>query len=315
MSLNEESEQELAEFTGNIGRLLKHAANEDILIAKIKKYFSPPEVELFQSDEEVDELQSRIINVFKNFGGPPMLIIHKENDEPPIYDTYGETAFDEIFSTFLRTRKVVYRAQLFLIACGYIKIIPDVLLSESDGRAVSEEDVLKVKTLLTNRIFEELEVGYVRLVSFWDRIGQLLDYIFFNIRQYERDGFAAVMDRISKNYAPRYLTINNSNVWKRLREYQTSESKQGFKWLIHRRNLLTHSIHLREINENSKEDSLFLSAYDHLKESSIKKLQAGTIEEEFNNIHKHLSVIPELLLDVVSLCEIGAKIQSERCAN
>jgi hypothetical protein len=56
---------------------------------------------------------------------------------------------------------------------------------------------------MTRRSFwEYAEIGYIQLVCFWDRVGQLLDFIFFNIRQYERDGFPAVIDRIAVNYLP-----------------------------------------------------------------------------------------------------------------
>jgi hypothetical protein len=82
--------------------------------------------------------------------------------------------------------------------------------------------------------WEHAENAFVKLCSYWDRVGQVLDFIFFRIRQFERDGFTAVLDRIAANFLPVYEDIRNSLAWKSLDNYRKSEQEDGLKWLLRR---------------------------------------------------------------------------------
>jgi hypothetical protein len=50
--------------------------------------------------------------------------------------------------------------------------------------------------------WEHAGAAYIRLYSFWDRVGQVLDFAFFNIRKFDQNGFTAVMDRVHSNVVP-----------------------------------------------------------------------------------------------------------------
>jgi hypothetical protein len=120
---------------------------------------------------------------------------------------------------------------------------------------------------MSEMFWEHAEASYLRLASFWDRIGQLLDFVFFNIRQYERDGFSAVLSRIRSNYVPLFLDLDFSGPWNNLWNYQKSENVDGLGWLIRRRNLLVHSLHLGPIEVGEKENAIFALAFNHLDET------------------------------------------------
>jgi len=169
-----------------------------------------------------------------------------------------------------------------------------------------------MQSLTIREFWEHAETSFIKLASLWDRLGQLLDFVFFNIRQYERDGFPAVVDRIAANYLPVYEELRVSESWQAIREYQTSERTEGLKWLLKRRNLLVHSLHLRPIDEaGDSEDPIFESAFNHLDNSAKKRLAPGNREEELNHLHDHLTAAATLFNEILSLCEIGAKLRSQ----
>jgi hypothetical protein len=138
-------------------------------------------------------------------------------------------------------------------------------------------------------------------------LGQLLDFAFFNIRQYERDGFPAVVDRIAANYVPLSPRLSESSSWQAVRSYQTSEKADGLKWLLRRRNLIIHSLHLRARPVDSEAgDPLFDAAYNHLEQSMQRRLATGSRDEELAQLHRHLTQAASLFGYVLTLCEFGA---------
>ena len=97
-----------------------------------------------------------------------------------------------------------------MIAGWWLKNHPDVILPKNEGSEV-------LKKIVSDRYWEEAEIAYIRLASYWDRVGQLLDFMYFNIRQYDREGFAAVIDKIQANYCPIYPEIRINYNYIRLR--------------------------------------------------------------------------------------------------
>ena len=121
--------------------------------------------------------------------------------------------------------------------------------------------------------WEHAEAAYIRLCSFWDRVGQVLDFAFFNIRKFDQNGFAAIMDRIDLNAVPMADGLKNCNSWQRLRSFQTSEKEDGLKWLVQRRNLVVHSLHLHPVKTD--EEGVFKSQFNHLDVSAIPSFFEG----------------------------------------
>jgi len=124
-------------------------------------------------------------------GGAPRLIFRKTGDSLPEFDTYGDAAIDEVVSSFERCRRSICRTHVCFVASEFYKQEPDVFIQQ-----IGPKERRGLSSAMEEVFWEHAETSYIRLASYWDRIGQFLDFIFFNVRQYERDGFASVMNRI-----------------------------------------------------------------------------------------------------------------------
>jgi hypothetical protein len=83
-----------------------------------------------------------------------------------------------------------------------------------------EDKQLKAfEPVILDDFWEHAETAYIRLASMWDRAGQLLDYVFFNIRQFERNGFPTVLDRIKTNFIVLDKTAEREDLWVQIRHY------------------------------------------------------------------------------------------------
>jgi hypothetical protein len=65
--------------------------------------------------------------------------------------------------------------------------------------------------------WEHAEAAYIRLYSFWDRVGQVLDFAFFNIRKFDQNGFmhpcVPVMGQLQKEIAFVAAALRCKRVW------------------------------------------------------------------------------------------------------
>ena len=227
------------------------------------------------------------------------MIVRRKDDRPPRYDMYLSAAFSELFSTFLRARRSVARAHTFFIGIEMLRTQPEVMCMSG-----TEVDYRPVLRAAEDAFWEHAETTFIRLASFWDRAGQILDFVFFSIRQYERDGFQAVVDRIHVNCLPIDPRLRDSVGWCAIRRYQSSESEDGLKWLLRRRNLIVHSLHLRPLAKNSDERQLFDSEYNHLEVTARDKLAPGSPSQELERIHTHLNRVVNLFPHILALCEL-----------
>lgn len=290
-------------FIQLLANTLSLVANELILLPQAEEFLDPKPATIVRSDEEKKQLDHRVDELLRKLGGAPRLILTKEGDPPPTYDEYAEAALDELLSFFHRCRRSVVRTHLHFISLGAIDKYEHLLELPKDEmlRAALGSDI-------EERFWEHAETSYIRLASLWDRVGQLLDFVFFNIRQYERDGFASVMQRIRSNFVVMDETLRNSSDWRRLSEYQKSERTDGLTWLIRRRNLLVHSLYLRAPETIQDEEPIFFSEYNHLEESVRERLIPGPPKDELEALHLHLEKSATLMLSVIGLCEHGARL-------
>lgn len=279
-----------------LGKTLDYVANEAVVLKRLEEFFSPEPPKLATSDAEAQDLQDRVDHLVESLGGPP-----KAGTAPPNLvkvDTYPLAIISEVINMFHRTRKSVVRTHMFMIGVELQKKWPDVTKSSDENREFFVESS-------ESAFWEHAETSFIRLVAYWDRVGQTLDFAFFGIRQFERDGFSSVMDRIHCNWVPMSRDLAAMAVWKRLRVFQISESEDGLKWLVRRRNLLVHSLHLRAVDSQTDEEMID-SLYNHLDSSLRKKLAPGTIEHELRRIHQQLSAAASLFPDFLSLCEYAS---------
>jgi hypothetical protein len=286
-----------------LGNVLMQSVNESLLMAQLEAFdlFSPMPASLPVGDDS--PLDGKLHELSATLGGAPRLIVIEDGEPKPQYDTYVAAAIQEGVNAFMRARTSVCRTQIYLIGSALIRREPDLMNLPDDPNI---RRILIDET--ENRFWEHVETTYFRLASFWDRIGQILDFAFFNIRQYERDGFSAVVDRIRTNFIPMSSSLRDSPAWERLRKFQCSEQNDGLKWLVRRRNLLIHSLHLRPAANDEPDNPIFMSAYNHLEEAIRIKLRAGTPEQELNYLHQHLQAAAALFPDAVDVAVIGARV-------
>lgn len=299
MSASDERADRLADVLGDT---LAHAANEALILARLEEFLDPRPPKLATSKKHADALNKSIDALVKEYGGPPRLIIHFTNEPKPRYDTYLSAALGEVMQLFNRTRNSLCRARAFLIGMHFLETKPNLINISEDAPPEMQSFF---RDGVSNAFWEHTESCYIRLAGYWDRIGQVLDFAFFGIRQYERDGFSAVLDRIRANTLRMHPEIASLPAWELLWKYKKSEREDGLQWLLSRRNLLVHSLHLRPPPQEEPEE-LYESAFNHLDARLRESLSVGTPEIEVNRLHAHLTAAAELFPRVIELCQIYA---------
>jgi hypothetical protein len=230
-------------------------------------------------------------------GGLVKLILVRKYAPPPEVNTYPDAILHELISDFHRSRKSVCRAHMFMIGSKMQCEHPE-WIEKTSGKEISSNLIL----VSEKAFWDYAETAYIRLASYWDRVGQVLDFAFYRIRQFERDGFSAVMDKIRTNVVHMYPHFEASGSWKALRKYQSSEKEDGLKWLLRRRKITVHSLHLRPAD--SRIDKVdFKPMYNHLEENPKSKLSPRAPVEEVELLHKHLDKAAFLFREVINVVE------------
>jgi hypothetical protein len=273
---------------------MEHVTQEPIILARSEEFMDPKPASILDSVSEND-LNQRIDVAIEKMGGSPKFWVQVNDKPPPIADTYPDAAFQEAITTFWRARKSICRSHMIWMANSLIEENPGWIFP--DG---AEEYSKAVTRASAASFWEQAEDSYIRLASFWDRVGQILDFRFFRIRQFERDGFTAVMDRIHSNIKPISHELTNSDSWERIRKFQTSEKDDGAKWLLRRRNIVVHSLHLRAADTLLDEVS-YKPMYNHLEENLKSRLAPRTPEEEVKQLHLQLACAAKYFNDVIEV--------------
>lgn len=301
-------DEDIERFASVLGDTLSHAANEALVLARLEEFFHPKPARLGASSETIAELNDNIQRTISAYGGPPQLIIQAHGEPKPRYDTYLSAAISETIRMFDRCRVTVCRAQASMIGAHLLNSNPKYLKLPDDPKI---QNYIRQHT--SSMFWEHAETGFIRLAGYWDRVGQVLDFVFFSIRQYERDGFSAVVDRIRSNTLRMHPVLENTEAWQALWTYKKSERPEGLQWLLSRRNLLVHSLHLRAAS-TAEDEEIYESAFNHLDARMRTSLAIGTPEEEIQKLHAHLNAAASLFPHMLSLCRIyapHARVRSE----
>lgn len=294
---NEQPEPDDRQFRVLINTV-SFVANEPLLLAQYEATAQKGEFSQLWPDGDKGEFDKRVNRVVEHLGGPPEFYLLRNDQEPPAADNYPVAAMREAFAVFSRARKSVMRAHLFRAGSSLLAAHPDLLDLPEDP----ETQTLFVRQAQA-AFWEHAEAAYIRLYSFWDRVGQVLDFAFFNIRKFDQNGFTSVMDRIHANAVPMDEQLKNSGSWKRLRAFQTSEKDDGLKWLLQRRNLVVHSLHLHPVPED--EDSVFKSQFNHLETAHREKLRPRDPVDEVGLLVGQLTKAGELFSDFLAVVEFS----------
>jgi len=283
-------------FANVIAATVAHVGQEQFLLAHLEQYFSPAPARLAEAGPDSKRLQQEVDQVIRLLGGPPRVIYQPAGEPKPRFDLYPAAAASEVVNMFHRARRSVARTQMSLVGGHGVRETPELFSVPVEGGVRAE-----FIEAIDNVFWEHAETAYIRLASYWDRVGQLLDFAFFGIRQFERDGFASVIDRIHNNIVPVDGTLAASDSWAKLRVFQSSEKEDGLKWLVRRRNIVIHSLYLRPLIE-AKEKELFDSEFNHLDAALRKKLAPGTPVEELERMNGQLRMAAALFPAILNIC-------------
>lgn len=278
--------------------VLSHVAREAVALLQYETLLVDdfPDIPRL-ADGPSHHFEHRMNRVTEHLGGPPEFYIVQDGQEAPPGDGYPEATLRETLSVFRRARKSVVRAHMFMSGSQWLTNNPGLI-----GLPTGPEAAATIASVTSSAFWEHAEAAYIRLYSFWDRVGQVLDFAFFNIRKFDQNGFNAVMDRIASNAVPMDERLKASGSWKRLRAFQNSEKEDGLKWLLQRRNLVVHSIHLHPVEEK-EEGAILKTQFNHLDASHRDRLRPQQPAKEVEILLSQLDKASLLFEDFLSLVE------------
>ena len=281
-----------------------HVSNEALLLAQFEAIQDEPFPHLWPAEDD-GQFSKHMDRVSEHLGGPLDIYVVRDGHHAPPADNYPVAALQEAADVFARARKSVLRALMFSAGSQVLAENPD-LLDLPEEPAIAQAFVSQAQSAF----WEHAEAAYIRLYSFWDRVGQVLDFAFFNIRKFDQNGFTSVMDRIHVNAVPMDSRLKASGSWKRLRAFQCSEKEDGLKWLLQRRNLVIHSLHLHPV-QPSQED-VFKSQFNHLDVAHREKLRPRAPREEVALLIEQLNKAARLFADFLTVVESTPSRRHER---
>lgn len=287
--------------------LFDRSIKESFLLHKASEFFDPPPCPLFVDDAAGKRINDKFSLLCRKLGDVPEVFLITDGASPKDkYDNLTSYAVTELVSLFHRARTSVVKAHSMFVAQWILLNAPKTI----EGPLAAEQ-LAVIAPIVREEFWNHAETAYIRLASLWDRAGQLLDYVFFNIRQFDRDGFPSILDRIKINFAILDSTIEARQFWKDLKSYAYNEQTDGLKWLLRRRNLLVHSLHLGEPEERAKEEMDIRYYYNHLAEATRHKLGTLSPDDELKCLHSHLIAFARLLEPLCDLCLWGAELIHE----
>ncbi|PPQ16056.1 hypothetical protein CV770_28410 [Bradyrhizobium sp. AC87j1] len=277
-----------------LNEVVSFVLNETHLLARYEAVLQQELGRLIQTGGD-EAFGARMNRVVEHLGGPPEFYLLFDHQEPPPADNYPEAIMREAFAVFYRARSSVLRAHLYMTGSSVLTGQPDLSDAPQDVTDVFVKEA-------QGAFWEHAEAAYIRLSSFWDRVGQVLDFSFFNIRKFDQNGFTAVMDRIHANAIPMDIRLKSSLSWKRLRTFQTNEKEDGLKWLLQRRNLVVHSLHLHPVGTD--DEGVFKSQFNHLDAAHREKLRPREPSEEVQLLIGQLEKASTHFSDFLDIVEL-----------
>ncbi|HFF3781729.1 TPA: hypothetical protein ACGCF2_000195 [Stenotrophomonas maltophilia] len=292
---DEEMDEQTELFYKSLSNAVAYVSNEALVLTQYEVARPGLFPKLWDG---IGDFDKRMNDIAEHLGGPPdFYIMSKTREvEPPPADSYPDATLREALEMFLRARKSVVRAHMFMTGSTVLAHAPEMM----DLSTETDEAELFVSSA-QSAFWEHAETAYIRLYSFWDRIGQILEFAFFNIRKFDHNTFSAVIDRINANIVPMSKRLESSASWKRVRTFQKSEKEDGLKWLLARRNLIVHSLHLHPIK--TKDESVFKSQFNHLENSHREKLRPRDAGGEVDLLLGQLNQAASLFGSVLSIIQ------------
>ena len=293
------ADNDSAEYKHSLTDLIYQAAREPFILLNYDHLMTVKLGRLWP-DNDTGEFNHKVNDIVEHLGGPPENFIIQDGANPPVVDNYPSAIMREAFDVFDLARNAVLRLDMYHAGYSMIYdnpvVVPFSELSE-EHRKLSLEYVEKA-------FWEKAEIAIIRISSFWDRLGQILAFAYFNIRKFEHDGFKSVIDRIKNNVIPMNNGLRASNSWTRVIDFQRHAKQNDLGWLLERRNLIIHRLHLHPYDE---EENVFDSQFNHLDDAHIEKLKPQKKHEEVKLIKSQLNRAAELFDDVLEVLKFSTQ--------
>ena len=103
-------------------------------------------------------------------------------------------------------------------------------------------------------------------------------------------------------------SVEKQQFWIDIKRYAYRDQVDGLKWLLRRRNLLVHSLHLGEKKTAGSEERDLAYYFNHLDEAARNRLGTMTPEDELKALHDHLRAFAKLLEPLCDLCLWGVEL-------
>jgi hypothetical protein len=174
-------------FLKALSNVVSFVTNEAVVLAQYETVQEGRFAWLWPADDN-GEFDERVHRVVEHLGGPSQLYVIGNDEEPPLIDNYPAAAMREAIAVFSRARKSVLRAHLFMAGSSLLAEKPGVMeLPENPD--VAAAFIREAQAAF----WEHAEAAYIRLASFWDRVGQVLDFAFFNRKRCYRRSMARIL--------------------------------------------------------------------------------------------------------------------------
>lgn len=156
---------------------------------------------------------------------------------------------------------------------------------------------------VTEAFYDTLEIAYVRLCGFWDRAAQLIGFVFFNVREFDRDVFGSVVEKVNVNVARGDPLFAEHPAWKELWSYARRQDEDGYQWLSSRRNQLSHSVSLPRRVRGAEGARTHRS--DNIGRKIAEKVRPAEPSIEMGRVESQVRAMRIVGNSVVDLCMLG----------
>jgi hypothetical protein len=141
------------DFSADLAHLIGWLTDEPILFLKMQKWLDPSPPDLASTEDEKEHLEKRLEKLVQRLGAPPGIIIQLAGDETKeVFDEYGASALQEVFSYYQRCRKSLLRSHLLFTSVSIYTDRKDIWKNPPN-----DEEHKALVRFFTDRLWEEIE--------------------------------------------------------------------------------------------------------------------------------------------------------------
>jgi hypothetical protein len=283
-------DERMAELVGMLVPAMRHIVAESALLSKYEVFMGSDFPDLLGANR--DTVFQRLILLSLHLGGPSTESDHNPTGIGAPVDGYPDATIKEVIAVYERARMSVMRASFFMQGTDMLTINPHFV---DKNLPVGAHPIYL--SLAEQAFWEHAETAYIRLASFWDRVGQVMEFAFFNVRKFEHSTFSTVMKKIQGNVMQMLDDPKNDQLWNRLWKFHNANTDDGYTWLVERRNMMIHNLHLHPLQSN--QEVVFSSQYNHLETRHAANMKPRPPAEEVkllvNQLHQATALFDDFI--------------------